>query len=108
MGFLVYALIVGLVTVAVVWTIAEVLATRGDSKPGERAASSGTDTAIGNPAVVTRSFSKDDTGTLRGRVSFEGEDWQAVFAGDPEKPPTKGDTVTILEVDAGHLEVRVE
>lgn len=107
MEFLLKALGLALITWVVGWTIVESLATWGASKsrPGT---TSGTDTAIGNPAVVCKSFSQDDKGEIRGRVRFEGEDWKAVFAGDPEKPPAEGDRVTVVEVDAGHLEVRVK
>ena len=88
--------------------IAEVLGLLDDTRNTKPSTSSGVATAIGNPAVVTKSFETGEDGKLRGRVRFDGEDWKAIYIGDAGKPPGKGDEVTVVEIDTGHLEVQVK
>ncbi len=107
MEFLVKALLVGLIAWGVGWTIVEFIAAR-EGNSGPSGPSSGVETAIGKQAVVTGAFSRGENGETRGRVRFEGEDWKAVFVGHSATPPAKGEQVTVVDVDAGHLEVRVK
>ena len=70
--------------------------------------SSGVETAVGKPATALSTFSGSASKAATGRVRFEGEDWYAVFAGDPLNCPKVGDQVTIVEIDAAKLKVVVE
>ncbi len=108
MEFLVKALFVAFVTWAVGWMVVEVMALFDVDRKPRRGAVSGAETAIGDPAVVTKSFTQDGDRAIRGRVRFEGEDWKAVFTGSPSAPPATGDRVTVVEIDTGNLEVRVK
>ena len=95
MEFLVKALLVGLIAWGVGWTIVEFIAAR-EGNSGPSGPSSGVETAIGKQAVVTGAFSRGEN------------DWKAVFVGHSATPPAKGEQVTVVDVDAGHLEVRVK
>ncbi len=108
MDFLLKALLVALIILAVGWMVVEFLATIDISRDPPSTNASGVETAIGNPAVVITSFAVDDKGKLRGRVRVEGEDWRAVYVGDQPTPPAKGDSVSVVDVDTGRLEVTVE
>ncbi len=70
--------------------------------------SSGVETAAGKPAKVISTFSGSPPTAVTGRVRFEGEDWNAIFAGDSSNYPQAGDDVTIVEIDAAKLKVIVE
>ena len=105
---LVTALITAAAVAACVYTLVECvelwnIARNSPSKPV-----SGTESALGSNAVVSKEFAKLDTGAFVGRVRFDGEDWRAEYTGNLPEPPVVGQTVVISEIDSAALAVRVE
>ena len=95
----------------VVWGIYisfEVFETYAAQRDSPRKPVSGVESAVGGSATALSDFSTQEAAEPVGRVRFEGEDWNAIFVGNPSELPRTGDRVTIVEVDATNLRVKVQ
>ncbi|MBT8078776.1 MAG: hypothetical protein KJO31_09355 [Gammaproteobacteria bacterium] len=100
----------GILAVAVAWGIYVLMESReifSASRSARQKPVSGVGASIGTSARVIDKFSTGPDERITGRVRFEGEEWNAVFVGSSDATPGIGDSVTITDVDASRLEVRV-
>ena len=69
---------------------------------------SGVEADSGKSAVALGDFSQNSACEGKGRIRFDGEEWNAKFYGEPGRLPRKGERVEIVEIDTANLIAKVK
>jgi len=102
------AIIIAFLVVGVIYTLVEFFEVFAAHRDSPKKPVAGAESAIGKSAVVVRDFSSLQEPRPIGRVRFEGENWNAVFVGNRSESPRAGDRVSIVDIDAANLKVKVQ